>query len=171
MNSSMIIVFEGVDGVGKSSIAKKLSEKLGFPVIKGSSFEQAKCTRDELFNKFYDMLFDYDDLILDRYIHSNVVYAPLYEDFAMISKGELRFLESQLELYDAIVIYLKADPEIIKQRLQKRGDEYISADKIEEISQRYDEIFGETNLKHYVIDTGKYSVDEIVEMILELVKQ
>jgi cytidylate kinase len=75
----MLIILEGNECNFKSTVAEKLSNLIGFNVVKGSSFEMSKTTNEELFNKF-NQLSNLNRTIIDRFIYSNLVYASLYKD-------------------------------------------------------------------------------------------
>lgn len=164
----MIIVVEGSDASGKTTLVNKLSEQLNIEVVHGSSFEQAQCPQEQLYAKFLSMIINNKNIILDRYIYSNLVYASLFKDFAIISKEQQNKLEQMLrDLHNAKVYYLYADKEIIKQRLKERGDEYVNEDKVESILNKYNEVIENSTLDIKRIDTGKYNSDEIAEQIID----
>jgi broad-specificity NMP kinase len=154
----------GTDCSGKTSLVNKLSEKLGVDVVKGSSFEHAQCTQGELFAKFLDFT-DMDNVIFDRFSYCNAVYAPMYNDFALLSSGQRRIIEARL-MYKAIVIYLYADDEVLAARFTNRGDDYVDLERLLKAKQMYEQ---ELESVKYIpvikFDTGKMSTDEIVEAI------
>lgn len=80
-----MIILEGTDCRYKSTIADKLSKELGYPVIKGSSFELAKSGNEKLFEHF-NKLADEDNVIIDRYIYSNLVYAKKFKDYSILTE-------------------------------------------------------------------------------------
>lgn len=166
--NDLLIILEGNELCFKSTIAQKLSDKLGWEVIKGSSFEQSKCTNEELFEKFLNMVVGNENVIIDRWIYSNITYAPLYKDFAMINQGERRLIESMMEISNARLFYLYADEEILLERFEDRGDRYVTSDKLAKINEKFNEVMNEANYKYYAIDTGKYNSDQITQMILEM---
>jgi thymidylate kinase len=164
----MIYILEGNELNGKSTVAKLLSDKLGYEIIKGSSFEQSKCSHDELFSKFLNMVVGNDNIIMDRFIYSNLIYGNMYKDFAVINDGEKRLIESLMELSNTKVIYLHADVETLKERYSKRGDEYVPISKLETINEKYEELLQETNYPYTRIDTAKHNPEEVADIILNL---
>jgi thymidylate kinase len=166
----MIIVLEGVDCCYKSTVANKLKEKLNFEVIQGSSFAQARCSRGELFSKFLKMVIGKTDLIIDRYIYSNICYAPLYKDFAMINESQKKLIESLMTIEQVKVFYLYADADTIKKRIKVRGDEYVKSDQIEQILNQYNSVWDSTEYQINKINTANQTSNEIVEDILNKIK-
>ncbi|HSH35336.1 MAG TPA: deoxynucleoside kinase [Schnuerera sp.] len=150
----------------KTTVAKKLKKHLPeYEIVKGSSFKLAKSSQDELFAHFLDLALK-ENLIIDRYIWCNLVYADIYKDYSVINNKQRNMIESLLELFETKIYYLYADIDTLKKRLEKRGDEYVSLDKLELINSKYEDILSKTNLSYKKIDTGIMSSDEIVSYIL-----
>ena len=161
-----MIILEGTDCCYKSTVAKKLSKELGYPVIKGSSFELAKSGNEKLFEHF-NKLADEDNVIIDRYIYSNLVYARKFKDYSILKEEQQRAIEEKIR-GKAKVIYLHADPKVIKQRLLERGDEYINDRDIEPVLELYREVMSDAGLHTYSWDTEQWSSKEIAEDIIFL---
>ncbi|MGO5674723.1 AAA family ATPase [Bacillus subtilis] len=162
-----MIILEGTDCCYKSTVADKLSKELGYPVIKGSSFELAKSGNEKLFEHF-NKLADEDNVIIDRYIYSNLVYAKKFKDYSILTEEQQRAIEEKIR-DKAKVIYLHADPKVIKQRLLERGDEYINDRDIEPVLELYNQVIDEMGLHMNSWDTNEWNSDEIVEDIIHLI--
>ncbi|MGO0713306.1 AAA family ATPase [Bacillus subtilis] len=162
-----MIILEGTDCCYKSTVADKLSKELGYPVIKGSSFELAKSGNENLFEHF-NKLADEDNVIIDRYIYSNLVYARKFKDYSILTEEQQRAIEEKIR-GKAKVIYLHADPKVIKQRLLERGDEYINDRDIEPVLELYNQVIDEMGLHMNSWDTNEWNSDEIVEDIIHLI--
>lgn len=162
-----MIILEGTDCCYKSTVADKLSKELGYPVIKGSSFELAKSGNEKLFEHF-NKLADEDNVIIDRYIYSNLVYARKFKDYSILTEEQQRAIEEKIR-GKAKVIYLHADPKVIKQRLLERGDEYINDRDIEPVLELYNQVIDEMGLHMNSWDTNEWNSDEIVEDIIHLI--
>lgn len=161
-----MIILEGTDCCYKSTVADKLSKELGYPVIKGSSFELAKSGNEKLFEHF-NKLADEDNVIIDRYIYSNLVYAKKFKDYSILTEEQQRTIEKKIR-DKAKVIYLYADPKVIKQRIRERGDEYINDRDIEPVLELYREVMSNAGLHTYSWDTGQWGSDDIVEDLIQL---
>ncbi|MEE4534994.1 AAA family ATPase [Bacillus velezensis] len=162
-----MIILEGTDCCYKSTVADKLSKELGYPVIKGSSFELAKSGNEKLFEHF-NKLADEDNVIIDRYIYSNLVYAKKFKGYSILTEEQQRTIEKKIR-DKAKVIYLHADPKVIKQRLRDRGDEYITERDIEPVLELYNQVIDEMGLHMNSWDTNEWNSDEIVEDIIHLI--
>lgn len=151
----------------KTTIANKLNDKLdNYNIVKGSSFELAKLSQDKIFAHFLDLALK-DNLIIDRYIWCNLVYADIYNDYSMINDKQRNMIESLLELFNAKIYYLYTDIDTLKERFNKRGDNYVDIDKLELINNKYEEVLSKTNLTYKWIDTSIINSDQIVDFILD----
>lgn len=161
----MNYIVVGTDCSGKTSLVNMLTDLTEFKVVKGSSFEHSKCTQDELFEKFLEFT-KMDRVIFDRFTYCNEVYAPMYDDFAMLSDEQRRVIEKEMK-DKATIIYLYADEEVLEKRFNSRGDDYVTLDKLKYAKSKYEETFHKVeHLEIVKYDTGKMTTKEIVEQIL-----
>ena len=134
-------------------------------VIKGSTFEQSQCNNEELFNNFYNLLNGDNEVIIDRFIYSNLVYAYLYNDYSILNDKQIEQLEIMMYERDVVIIYLFADTETLIKRMSVRGDDYVKTNMIPAINEKYEQVMKLSNMQHLNFDTSVYSSNEIVEMI------
>jgi thymidylate kinase len=159
----MLIILEGNECNFKTTVAEKLSKELNLPVVKGSTFEFSKCTNEELMDRFRSLT-ELDNVIIDRFIYSNRVYATLYEDYAILSDEQRHEIE-QLIQHKATVYYLFADDQIIVSRIKQRGDDYVVPEMVHKINSEYEIAIIESDLETVGYDTEIWSSDEIVDNI------
>lgn len=165
----MNIIIEGLDCTYKSTVANKLSKKINFPVLKGSSFELSSCSNSELYAHFLELT-ALEKSIIDRSIYSNLVYASLYDGYAMITEEQRAVIENRLRS-NSLVVYLTASIDTIVDRLNERGDEYIVPNKVGEIVSKYNEIMSsavKNDIRVHTFDTGILSSNDVVEQVIEL---
>lgn len=129
-----VIVLEGCDCAGKSTFAKMLSEKNGYEIVKGSSFEISELGADGMFEHMMSLL-DRENIIIDRFFWSNLVYGKLF-NYPMMSKQQYNKLKEKMER-KALLIYIEAPVPLLKQRMKQRGDDMIKVDNIEDILAEY----------------------------------
>ncbi|MGG0308252.1 deoxynucleoside kinase [Priestia megaterium] len=161
-----IFITEGCDGVGKTTLAEALSAKLYMPILKGSSFEASTSGNEVLFNSFMKFV-NMDDIIIDRYTYSNLVYATLYKDYSIITYEQLEHIEELIK-DKAVLVYLHTDAEVIKSRINSRGDDYVKVDMVESILNEYDKVLSKSNLFKMKFDTNKLTTDQIVKKLAGL---
>lgn len=165
----MILILEGCDCVGKTTFAERLSERTGYEIVKGSSFEISELGADGMFEHMMALL-DRKDIIIDRFFYSNIVYGYMY-NYPVMS------IDQYLELRDkmnkkALLVYLHAPTAVLKERMEKRGDDMIKVDEIALIKESYRDILqGLTTPKTMLsLDTNDSNFDIATSMVTEFVK-
>lgn len=156
----MNIIFEGSDGVGKSTLINNLVKLTGKPVIKGSSFEISEGGAEAMFEWSKAVLLNNKDVIIDRFFYSNMVYGKMY-DYPTMTPEQYEELNSIVN-ETAVVYYLTADTEVLIERIMRRGDEHIQPEDIEKIQNVYEEIWRVCKPKNLVeIDTTNNQILDI----------
>ena len=165
-----IFIVEGCDATGKSTLIDDLQKKTGFKVVKGSDFSIAEKGVDAMYKYMKEISQSKDILIMDRNFISNLVYAPMY-DKNILTERHVNELIDILKR-KSITIYLKGNEDIIKDRLSKRGDEYIESSHINSILCEYDNIIPIIKSKMSVIefDIREYSSFDVSKIVLSIIK-
>lgn len=165
----MIYFLEGNECCFKSTVAEKLHKATGFEIIKGSSFELSQKPNDELYF-YFDSILNLDDIIVDRFIYSNLVYAYLYEDYSILSDKQVKQLQNKMNKKKVCTIFLTASDEVIKGRLRIRGDDYVNEDMISSINNKYIEVIKKArkNIGSITFNTEMFTSDEIVNQLIKL---
>ncbi|QOV08369.1 thymidylate kinase [Bacillus phage Kirov] len=164
----MIIILEGCDCVGKTTFAEKLSERTGYEIVKGSSFEISELGADGMFEHMMALL-DRKDIIIDRFFYSNIVYGYMY-NYPVMS------IDQYLELRDkmnkkALLVYLHAPTTVLQERMGKRGDDMIKVEEIALIKESYRDVLqGLVTPKTMLsLDTNNSNFDIATAMVKEFV--
>lgn len=114
----MLIVLEGCDGSGKSSLAELLA-KLG-----GTGVEVIHATREtpnnmEWFSEIMDRA-RFHNVVMDRAFWGQFVYQKPSERH--LTFEQLKQLEKRLKDENGMLIYVYAPERVINRRLNKRGE-------------------------------------------------
>lgn len=160
----MLIILEGNECCFKSTVAKKVSEVLKIPVIKGSSFELSTVSNEQLFKNFINQA-KLDNVCIDRSIYSNQTYATIYNDFTILTDEQRQYIENMIK-DKAVVYYLFADDDVIKDRIRERGDDYVELEMISEINKLFAKNISKSPLKVVYYDTSEWTSDEIAQEII-----
>lgn len=126
----MIIILEGPDGAGKSTLAKKL---VGSCNAMYKAFDKPK-TREEK-RGMYDMYKEFivgiptgTNVVMDRSWHSEQVYGPVMRDERNITYTHMKRLEELVvALHGGIIIHCTDSLDLLWDRCQARGEDYITS--------------------------------------------
>lgn len=137
----MLIVLEGCDGVGKTTLAKSLALLLDAEIIHCNS----KTSNNYKF--FTDILevSKHKNIIADRFCYGQFVYQK-EEERPLRTYSALNTLEIDLLEAGAKVIYVQAPPEEIKERLRSRGEVLINGLTVEAICEQFEILFKERSI-------------------------
>lgn len=149
----MIVILEGVDGAGKTTLARRIGEWAGtYRYVhssqpKGDPYTEYRetieaCPRDEL-------------TVIDRLHWGEMVYGPLFRGESALSWSNFRRLERQLMDHGpAMRILVDPGQDIVLERLRERGDDFIKLQDVQLIRIGFIQIF------EHAADPKVYAFDE-----------
>ena len=192
----MHIAIEGIDGVGKTTIARELAHRIGFQCIEkhlhalldGEDVsdipnymrvtEQVNASKDKLFRAWFYALgniylrehYHNADIVTDRYFVSN---------YSWNGTAENEFIfEKMIELLGKpeITFLIYADPEVRAARIKQRDpqDPDLVNSTVQFSETMYNRITGfltRYDFKYYTIDTSHTSLSESLERIQGVLKK
>lgn len=120
----MIIIIEGPDGAGKTTLAKKISEQTGYMLLHRT---QPKTEEDKkrMMDEYVQVIKAGKNCIMDRCWYSEMVYGPIMRDESVISFVQMYELESLLARNGALIIHCTAPEQTLWKRCLRRGEDYI----------------------------------------------
>ena len=171
-----LICFEGIDGSGKTTLAKAFAKKIGAVYYYSPSkflrpFRFIADTCPPIFRYYFysfgnhitdwelKRLLRNNDVVCDRYIYSTVVYHEVLLN---------RKLKIQNMALPDKIIYVSADWDVVKKRLPERKvkSRHERFDFLIKVKKKYDKLF--SKMKNVIrIDTSKKSVDDIVKYLIK----
>ena len=128
----MLIILEGVDGVGKSWLADQLAIKHGIHTRMHHSgpLREDPMIAYEWFLRDYDR----DDLktlwILDQWHVSEMIYGPLYRRASLLTEPAVKHIEMFLSALGALKIIVSEPPRTIEDRLMERGERTVQSNHV-----------------------------------------
>lgn len=154
----MLILLEGNECSGKSTLAKKLTENGGRVVHFG-----APTTPEEAANYYKVYIRAMDEVkpnelvVFDRCWVSDTVYGPVMRGTQEMSFEMANLLNAYASQHGGILIYCHCDWKTLVKRYTSRGDDYItSVDKLRELQATYNQnIKLMKNIPVMYYDTGR----------------
>jgi thymidylate kinase len=165
-----IIILEGCDGAGKSTLAEELHRRTGYEIVKGSSFEIAQQGTTAMFDHMMGLL-NRNNIIIDRFYMSNFVYGNLY-GYPTMSKRQFIELSTAAEA-KALTVYLTACPEVLEKRIKNRGDDMVKVERIPKILEYYNNAINRPSTYQaslLTVNSTHYHVKSSAAMIVEFAK-
>ena len=133
-----LIVVEGVDGAGKSTLIQKLTHT---DVIHCGPIKKHPM------QEYIEPLLKYDgsyDMVCDRLHVGELVYGPIYRGESKLTEGGRRFIEMFLESRGALKLILDAPLDEIQRRLEHRGEDFLRPEDLERVWRFY-RLYGSDN--------------------------
>lgn len=144
----MLIVLEGCDGSGKTTLAKFLAPILNAEIV--------HCTTEtpNRSSWFCDIIeaAENKNIIADRFCYGQFVYQK--EQDRQLTKEDLYYLEVIMLKIKTKVIFVDASTKAIEHRLEARDEKTLLS--VEEIQHKYKELFSKS-----LIDVLEVKTDEI----------
>mgnify|MGYP000562458120 CR=1 FL=1 len=176
----MLIIFEGVDYTGKTSISERLKEEMGAELFKMDFNKIKEYSKDASLQEFgaisnginlavpqLEKKLD-KHLILDRSYMTEYVYSGLDINGGREQREGL--YQAWLNLIDkeeTYIVYLFSDLEDIIKRQKKDDDGDIKPHNIESVRAEYERILSESDLKYISINTSKNNVELSTDLIIK----
>lgn len=142
----MIIIIEGPDGSGKTTLAEQLSKQTGYPVVHRTQ-PKSEEEKKQMMQSYIDTIKAGRNCIFDRCWYSEMVYGPIMRDASVISYPEMYVIERMLAKKGALIIHCTDEPDVLWQRATKRGEDYIRDYGIHvDICEAFEELFSVPHL-------------------------
>ena len=169
INKKLIIFVEGADGVGKSTICKKLSYGLKLPVVKMLKAKVffKKNVVEEFSYVFNNTLLQLKDLnyIVDRGPLSSLIYSQIYK-----RKSELAYIYPLLKEMNPLVVYLTSSSASVLLDRRKKDKVIAPVDRFK-VWQGYEDFFKTQQLVNVCrIDTKNKNPQQVYDEIVTYLK-
>lgn len=169
MNKQRIIIVEGIDMVGKTSIVNSLSNKLNI-----NSYKEVR--EEKWYDHRIDLMYAEEariqmleqigfDIIFDRSYPSEYAYAHAYNRETIDDK--IYELDSRYALLGTRIIYLFKTPESFQH--DKTG--LIDFDKYSKIHAEYEKFLHNTKCANISIDTTDQNLSKQIETIINFLQE
>ena len=181
----MIILIEGFDCTGKTTLSNNLLKILKFDYLKAkgpyNTEEALKFVADNLRKYSYKSKTQgvYSNLIWERCpIISHLAYSPIIDKKEVENKilQKFKHYQSIFKELETVVVFCKASPEVVKKRLEqdKESLRYLKMEDIGPMLKKYEEIIWSDYMKLPIIesDTTFLKEEDIVcQVVRDILKK
>lgn len=153
----MKIILEGIDGSGKTTLAKILAREYGL--------DYCHCTASDPGDyDFYLNTARKDNIVWDRHTIGELIYPHVFDRVAQIGTEDARLVLARARHEGAKIFILTASLDTIRNRLEKRGGEHEKImNNLEYIHEQF--LFYANDFCIPIIDTSKLSLNQIFDLI------
>lgn len=134
----MLVIIEGVDGVGKTTVAEALQgltdgELLHASQPKGDWQDEYILPLDG-----YHPTMGGRHIICDRWHLGEMVYGPLYRGEVMYDSNQFILIETILLAYGAVQVYMTEDKRTVMERWDDRGESFLKVEHYDTACDMYE---------------------------------
>ena len=195
-----IVGISGIIGVGKSTLTKKIGEKLGWNILKEPveeneylnnfyenmaqfSFPMQVYLLNHRFKQHQQMVWSDNNTIQDRTIYEDVIFAKMLKESNLMSKLDFK---TYVDLFQNmanflhrpdLIVYLDVEPEIALERINERSrgcETGITIEYLKSLKEGYEEWLSdvEDRIPVLKLDWNSYQdTDIIILKIKEKIKE
>ena len=154
----MKIILEGVDGAGKTTLAKILADKYGLDIC--------HCTQHDAADyDFYRQTLRKENAVWDRHTLGELIYPRVFSRTQQIGTEDARLVMHYAKQEGVKVLVLTADMHTLLARLNRRQvpESPLIVDNLEWIDKQFRLLAEEFRVP--VIDTSKMTLQQIFDLV------
>ncbi|GAA3762076.1 hypothetical protein [Salinactinospora qingdaonensis] len=132
-----LIILEGCDGVGKSTLARRIAHMHGHRILHSGVSPEGT----DLVIHYTHAIQALEHSVMDRSFISELVYGPLFRGHTRISTDDAINLCHQLVKRGGLLVHLTAPPHTIAARLHNRDGTHPKTEHLQAIVHAYQAVF------------------------------
>ena len=173
----MIIVLEGLDCTGKDTILESLKQNLkDFYIVTTERPEDCSRIEKLRIKTDYRLLLNTaitnlpKITIFNRFWFSEQVYS-IKRGYDALWDNDIMELSRILKKHPHIIFYFyNDDDEEMKKRMEKEKEDYLKVEERKELSNRYNQVIGQSMLNIHRINTNM-SKEKVLEEVLKIIRE
>lgn len=162
-----MIIVEGIDGTGKSTVCKYLESVEGKKI---HHLQYSEKTSEGFLNLIANLPID---IVLDRSFISELVYGPILRQYSRIDIDQTKIIVDELHKKDARIIYLKSQKEdLLKRRINNEEDYNLILNYYELLNESYNQTIKKISeeLETYTINTSENNIENVKILVKGIIK-
>lgn len=129
----MIVILDGCDKTGKSSLAMVLAKKLGLQY-----YHAGVSSEEDLYSKYKALIASIKEpTVADRFYLSELVYGPVLRGHSRLTAEQFRELNKEVGVRKGVFIHCYADPGVLVKRFEQDGESLTRVVSILDILEGY----------------------------------
>jgi len=180
----MFIAIEGCDGSGKSSLVAAIKDEIlsSNPSAEIVMHHKGRPPQETRRCLLYEYAIDYENVdfasaihLADRWHWGERTYAPIKrphtnkDGHGLLGVAGWRWVELFMQSRGMAQFYLYQKPEVIKARIENRGDSFVNLDEIDKIYGAYNSTAKTAALIAETIIPGESSIDNLPEFAKHII--
>lgn len=161
----MLVILEGVDGSGKTTLAEKLQELAPETKI----LHKGPPTRDVISEYTLDIQHYRPglglDVVCDRWHLGEQVYGPVLRGKSNFTRSTFVHVEKSLQARGAMLVHLDEEMGVLRSRLRARGDDLVSEGMLGDLRESYRLTLRESRVPRLSFD-GRWGTDLLSGILL-----
>ena len=165
----MIVVLEGPDCAGKTTLAQRLAEsRRASVIVTNGPPPDGVALLDHYSSQITRAIASPNRLtVFDRLHAGELIYGPLFRGQSGLSADDVKLLEQQLDTAGAIKLHIDCSDDTLRARFESRGDKFVNnADQLLHIAQLYRTMCNPTGIlrgwRHVATDGQSVDVEELI---------
>ena len=159
-----MILIEGTDNSGKSSLVEYIKSRSNIPVVKPFY------PKINQLSYYLHSPSNYANFYLERYYISELVYPQFKSNRIQMVSHAQYLIEAGLMPFSPIIIYVRPSNETIKENMLSRGDDYISMEEVDQMIYFYDKTIENSYLPIFKYDYKKMDIQDFLSCVENLHK-
>lgn len=165
-----MIILEGIDGAGKTTVADYLNQN-GYSTYHFTYDKKNKNIEDKYINLLDE---ETQNMVLDRSFVSELVYGPVLRHSCKLNREQLEKILTRYKQVNPIVLYFKANKEdILQRRIKDEKDYQMLTINYDALNNRYEKVIRVISkyLNVIEINTSERSVEEVLSLVEEKINE
>ena len=159
----MIIIFDGCDKTGKTTLINKIKKILNFETLYiGKEFKN--CNVD-MYLKIIDEIKN-KNILLDRFFYSEFVYGKICRNGSLLNENDFKKIEDKLILNKSKFILCTNSFDSINNFFIKDKEDYIKSIYINKILNEFEDIFIKSNL-----EKKRFKINDNIKQIINFIER